>query len=101
MTRKYVIKNAEGKIVDTYTSATPLTIEEITDKSVDLAKLGERSYYSQLIQNKFRSNLSGIPIIAVRSKEEYADRAFYLDPDFNWELKKDNANTLCLIPTKK
>lgn len=39
--------------------------------------------------------------LAPRSIGSLAYKAYYLDPTFNWELKKDNNGVLCLVPTKK
>jgi hypothetical protein len=40
-------------------------------------------------------------LIDVRFEHEYKDKAFYLNENYNWELKKDSVGLLCLIPTKK
>ena len=41
-------------------------------------------------------------MIEIRNRYEYCDKAFWLnDVYFNWEIKKDSSNNLCLIPTKK
>lgn len=45
--------------------------------------------------------IDGKEALAVRVGGEYCDKAFYLSINFNWEMKKDNAGHLCLIPTKK
>jgi len=39
--------------------------------------------------------------IQIRDSGEYKNKAFYLDNDYNWEVKKDNENILCLILTRK
>ena len=39
--------------------------------------------------------------IEVRDNFEYKNKSFYLNDDFNWEIKKDSNDILCLIPTKK
>ena len=39
--------------------------------------------------------------MSVRTQNEYAGKAFWLSADFGWELKKDSANQLCLVITKK
>jgi hypothetical protein len=36
-----------------------------------------------------------------RSSGEYDGKAFWLDKEFNWEIKTDSVGVLCLIPTKK
>ena len=42
-------------------------------------------------------------LIAVRHStgSNYDRKAFYLNSDFNWEIKKDDQGQLCLIPTTK
>lgn len=40
-------------------------------------------------------------IIEVRNRMEYANKSFWLDSKFDWEIKKDSKGQLCLIPTKK
>jgi hypothetical protein len=60
------------------------------DGSVDLSK----------ITGGFRDeNDEGM--IARRMGKEYANKSFWLNSSYNWEIKKDTDNILCLIPTKK
>jgi hypothetical protein len=40
-------------------------------------------------------------MISIRSGREYANKAFYLNDKFNWEIKKDSEGLLCLVPTRK
>jgi hypothetical protein len=40
-------------------------------------------------------------MIAVRSGSEYVNKAFYLNDEFDWEIKKDSESVLCLVPTRK
>lgn len=40
-------------------------------------------------------------LISIRSFGEYENKAFYLNNDFEWSIKKDNHNELCLIPKHK
>lgn len=40
-------------------------------------------------------------MIGVRWSQEYENKAFVLSCDFDWEIKKDSKNVLCLIPTNK
>ena len=59
-----------------------------------------------LKQNDGTFDLKGIRIsendfIEVRDNFEYKNKSFYLNDDFNWEIKKDSNDILCLIPTKK
>ncbi len=43
-----------------------------------------------------------IKAIAMKcSQEQFKNKAFWLNDIFNWEIKRDNSNTLCLIPTPK
>jgi mRNA-degrading endonuclease RelE of RelBE toxin-antitoxin system len=39
--------------------------------------------------------------LSIRDSGEYTNNAFYLTDNFNWELKRDSQEKLCLIPTKK
>jgi hypothetical protein len=39
--------------------------------------------------------------LTIRSCFEYTNKAFWLNDKFNWEIKKDSDDELCLIPTKK
>ena len=40
-------------------------------------------------------------LISIRTSDELKNKAFWLNNKFNWELKKDSAGCVCLIPTKK
>ena len=44
---------------------------------------------------------SNSTLIAVRNIGDLANKSFYLNCNYNWELKTDNKDLLCLIPTKK
>jgi hypothetical protein len=55
-------------------------------------------------------NLSGVGslvtengniIISKRIPGEYANKSFWLNGDYTWEIKTDSKDALCLIPTKK
>ena len=39
--------------------------------------------------------------LSIRDSGEYYNTAFYLTDNFNWELKRDSQEKVCLIPTKK
>jgi hypothetical protein len=39
--------------------------------------------------------------VQVRSGGEYEGISFFLSEDFNWEIKRDYKNVLCLIPSRK
>lgn len=39
--------------------------------------------------------------LTIRNCFEYTNKAFWLNDKFNWEIKKDSDDELCLIPTKK
>ena len=61
------------------------------DGSVDLSKIACEVYLD-----------SQRAMIEIRNRYEYCDKAFWLnDVYFNWEIKKDSNDNLCLIPTKK
>ena len=40
-------------------------------------------------------------LMCVRTVGKYANKAFVLNGEYNWELVKDNSNYLCLVPTRK
>lgn len=40
-------------------------------------------------------------LMCVRTVGNYANKAFVLNGEYNWELVKDNSNYLCLVPTRK
>ena len=40
-------------------------------------------------------------LMCVRTVGKYANKAFVLNDEYNWELVKDNSNYLCLVPTRK
>lgn len=42
-----------------------------------------------------------IDLLRLKTLDEYAFKGFYLNDDFNWEIKRDSKNVLCLIPTRK
>lgn len=46
-------------------------------------------------------SVDGNNLIEIRECEEYAYESFYLNPEYNWELKTDSYDALVLIPTKK
>jgi hypothetical protein len=64
---------------------------------------------SQEIDFKDPSTINNLPLfgmdrralIEVRKAGIFKNKGFHLDPSFNWELKVDELNKLCLIPTKK
>jgi hypothetical protein len=39
--------------------------------------------------------------LTIRNCFEYTNKAFWLNDKFNWEIKKDSDDELCLIPTRK
>jgi len=40
-------------------------------------------------------------VLTIRNNGEYKNKSFFLDNNFNWEIKKDSKGKSCLIPTKK
>ena len=46
-------------------------------------------------------DLFGSIYMSVKTGAEYTGQAFYLNDCYNWEIKKDTVDNLCLIPTKK
>lgn len=39
--------------------------------------------------------------IEIRSSGSFTNKAFWLSSDYDWVVRKDDANELCLIPLKK
>lgn len=39
--------------------------------------------------------------MSIRGGGEFREKSFYLSDFYNWEIKKDSLDILCLIPTKK
>ena len=66
-----------------------LGITLVEDKSVKIPRF-----------NSIRDE-NDVELIARRHYEEFEGKAFYLGSEFNWELKKDSRDVLCLVPTKK
>ncbi len=53
------------------------------------------------VQGGFIGLTDNVSLIALRTKCEYGDKSFWLNSNYNWEIKRDTDNVLCLIPTKK
>src|SRR4030042_6231309 len=48
-----------------------------------------------------KAGFYGNNFMQIRNAGEYDNRAFYLSGEYDWELKHDTSQQLCLIPTKK
>jgi hypothetical protein len=57
---------------------------------------GNRPLFKEIPNN---SGLSGM--IEVRTGGVYKNRAFWLSPVYNWEIKTDGLDSLVLVPTPK
>lgn len=66
-------------------------INLIQDKSVDVTELTTCNGKSSSKTNPIVKRIYGI----------LANKSFLLSPDYNWEMRKDDRDALCLIPTKK
>lgn len=64
-----------------------LGLKLVTDKSVEVHNVNISLNNCYMMQSRIRG--------------EYAGRAFWVNNDFNWELKEDTDGELLLIPTKK
>jgi hypothetical protein len=53
------------------------------------------------VQGGFIGLADNDSLIALRTKCEYGNKSFWLNSNYNWEIKRDTDNVLCLIPTKK
>lgn len=40
-------------------------------------------------------------VMYIRGGGEYAHKALFLNDVYNWEIKRDSSDDLCLIPTRK
>ena len=79
-------------------------IEEIESELKELrTKLTQEKKYFDLseIRDSTLDHSGSNGFICVRNTREYRNKAFYLNADLNWEIKKDSEGLLCLIPTKK
>lgn len=45
--------------------------------------------------------LSASSLISIRNANNLKHKSFWLNDNYNWELKKDDYNVLCLVPTRK
>ncbi len=69
-------------------------------KDFDLMKLtGSQVLFDD--EKAKEAGFHGYNFMMVRSRDKFKHISFYLDDDYNWELKRDKNNMLCLIPTKK
>ena len=60
-------------------------------------ELAEVTDNSVVVDKKFMNGA-----VLIRGGGEYRDKSFFIDDmSYNWELKKDSEDNLCLIPTKK
>lgn len=71
------------------------------DKYFDLSKLPNDNYC--LFTNKAAKDAGFIDksFLEIKVSGEYSKKAFYLNDDYNWELKRDSSGDLVLIPTEK
>jgi hypothetical protein len=53
------------------------------------------------VQGGFIGLTDNDSLIALRTKCEYGNKSFWLNSNYNWEIKRDTDNVLCLLPTKK
>ena len=81
----------------------PITIDEIKQKIAELQDAVKRLKEAKEEDNSVVVDEEFIKDhLVVRVTREYADKAIFLSDSFyDWELKKDSGNFLCLIPTKK
>lgn len=75
-------------------------LDQIFGKELEEIDLSRPSTFDNLELFKPNGN-SKYSLLAIRSFSEYKNKAFYLNSNFNWEIKEDNSGSLCLIPTKK
>lgn len=89
----YISKGLYREMRAACTSIQHILFDEIfgeDDNSVDLSNINVEDL------RKITCNL-----MDVRDSNEYKNKAFYLLPDLNWEIRTDSMGLICLIPTKK
>lgn len=70
----------------------------VDNQEIDLTKPETFNNLELFIKNALGRESS---LIGIRCTGNFKNKSFYLNENYSWELKKDNSNTLCLIPTKK
>ncbi len=82
----------------------PITIDEIKQKIAELQDAVKR------LEEEAKEEDNSVDVdgefmeryLEVRESSEYKDKAIFLSRVcYNWELKEDSEDNLCLIPTKK
>lgn len=84
---KIIIKTAAGNIINQFTTVHDHIIVDLVPIEPDLSVEITSNNYAKYVTPRVQGNL--------------ANKAYYLERDFNWELKTDNNGALCLVPTKK
>ena len=67
------------------------------EKEIDLLDLKTINNLSLFIPDGDKANA----LIAIREYGDYAKKSFYLNSNFNWEIKKDSIGVCCLVPSIK
>lgn len=60
----------------------------------------DEKYLEITSDNRVFGNRGGM-LLERRIAGEFKNKAFWLNSGFNWEIKRDNEDVMCLIPTKK
>lgn len=71
------------------------------DKYFDLRKAPKKLDSYNIYVNAETAQGDDFVLLCVRSNGRFADKSFYLSGCCNWDIIKDEQDSLCLIPTKK
>lgn len=71
------------------------------DKYLDLMAAVTYPSTTLFDQKMLPKNSYGEPFLQIRSALEFTYKAFWLDDEYEWDLKRDSSGELVLIPTKK
>jgi hypothetical protein len=99
----YEVANEESK--ELLKNLFPKVFED--DKYFDLFKLwsdiksGVGHSYIFTDASAIEAGFNGAFLMEIRYNGNYAGKAFYLANSYNWEIRLDDMEKLCLIPTKK
>lgn len=106
------VEKSQFKGLQSLTESIYRSKNKIDDKIVDLTinELKLKSWLEDVwIEEDLSVDLTGVkiqsseddPYIAVRSYEEYKNKAYHLSNVFDWKLEVDSNGSTVLIPTKK
>ena len=87
------------EMFDAATSSQKEVLEVIFGKQTKEIDLSKGNVDGLEIFNK--NGTMNTSLMVVRSKKEYANKAFLLNGNYNWEIVTDSVGCKCLVPTRK